>query len=74
MPDLPRTVIEFVDPVGGENPVCHKLKEVHINGTAVLVAEDGIDIEYGAGIPTAVTLRMLPTEVHFINKQPSKEK
>lgn len=72
--NTPRTIIEFTDvnpnPLGH---VAHTLKEIRINGAPVLVAEDGIDIEFGHGEVTAVTLRLLPTEIHFRSAPPYRE-
>lgn len=68
MVSTPRTIIDFVDRGTGDTPLCHKAREVHINGIPVLVAKDGIDIEYGPDVITAITLRLLPTEVHFIHQ------
>ena len=68
----PRTIIEFVDVVNSDNPLAHKVKEIRVNGTAVLLAEYGVDIEYGFNEVTAVTLRILPSEVHFISKKPEE--
>lgn len=63
--NLPRTVIEFKDYAGAEDAPCHKVSRVFIDGTEVLVEKDGIDIEYGDHQATVVTLRLLPTEIHF---------
>lgn len=68
MSDVPRTVIEFQDVGTGDNPLCHRTREVLINGTPVLIQRDGIDIEHGGDQITVVTLRILPTEVHFNHK------
>lgn len=69
MSRAPRTVIELSDRTTGDDPVCHKTREIRINGTPVLIEKDGIEIEYGDEITTVVVLRILPTEIHFNHKQ-----
>lgn len=69
----PRTVIDFVDIQPPEQALAHRMREVHINGVPVLVAKDGIDLEFSESDVTSVTLRLLPTEVHFISKPPAQE-
>lgn len=69
MSSAPRTVIELSDIGTGDDPLCHKVRQVLVNGTPVLLEPDGIDIDFGDGRPTLVTLRILPTEIHFNHKQ-----
>lgn len=69
MSETPRTIIEFVDHPGTD--LCHKTNQVKINGTPVLVEANGIDVSVGGRDATVVTLRILPTEIHF--NHPPKE-
>lgn len=62
----PKTVIELRDhegAAGGVGP--HIAYRVLVNGSPVRVAESGVDIDFGATEPTAVTLRLLADEVRF---------
>jgi len=65
MSNLPRTIIEFTDTKSPDPALAHITRQVKVNGTPVLLAEDGVEIEYGYGEITKVTLTILPTEVHF---------
>lgn len=73
-PKAPRTVVEFMD--HPSSTLAHKTLEVWVNGTPVLIERDGVDIEFkrsADGTPlatTVVTLRLLPTEVHFTRPHP----
>lgn len=71
MSSIPKTVIELSDINTGDDPRCHRVQQVLVNGTPVLIKKDGIDIEYGDEI-TVVTLQILPTEIHF-NHKPNQE-
>ena len=65
MSNLPRTIIEFTDTKSPDPALAHITRQVKVNGTPVLLAEDGVEIEYGYGEITKVILTILPTEVHF---------
>ena len=64
-----RTIIEFVDNRVGPP---HVAKEIRINGTPILVAEDGVTIEWGRDRATTVTIELLPDEIHFISDPSDK--
>ncbi len=65
----PRTVIHVVDTHGG-SPMVHVAKEVWLNGEPLLLAENGYEITTSAdgNEPTVVTLRVMPTSVHYVHK------
>lgn len=65
MSTTPQTFIEIRDQDHRDRPVGHVAKQVYINGSPVLVAEDGVHIKYGPDEMTTVTLDLLPTELHF---------
>ena len=65
MSDLPRTIIGFTDTTAPDQALAHVTRQVRVNGIPVLLAEDGVEIEYGHGQVTKVILTILPTEVHF---------
>lgn len=65
MAKQPRTVVEFRDYVGAEDAPCHKVARVFINGTEVMAQKDSLKVSFGPNGETAVTLTLLPTEVHF---------
>lgn len=70
----PRTIIEFIEPLDFPNEtIAHKSKEIRINGVPVLVKADDIQIEYGNNVVTAVTLTLIPTEIHFRAAEPYEE-
>jgi len=68
MSSHPRTVVEFLDHPGTH--LCHKTVTIAINGTPVLVERDGIDVDIDPdGVrATTVTVRLLPTEIHFTRR------
>lgn len=59
---MPETHIYIEGRDGGPIHVC---RQVYVNGTPVLLTEDGIEIEYGTKEPTVVTLRILPKSITF---------
>ena len=65
--NIPRTIIDVNDTpsTGAGAAACHIAKTVNVNGQEVLLEPDGFDISFGPDEPTVVTLRMLPTEIHF---------
>ena len=62
MSDTPETHIHIES---RDDIPCHIARSVYVNGTPVLLAEDGLEIEYGFNEMTKVTLTILPKTLTF---------
>ena len=69
----PTTVVEFLDIRGSREGPTHKTYGITINGTPVLVADNGVTIELdtsnGPNPVTKIHLTLLPSEVHFTARE-----
>lgn len=63
----PRTVVELVDTSGHD--LIHKPRQFRIDGSPVLVAQDGIELDFSDKTATTVTFRLLVSEVHFVSEK-----
>lgn len=61
--EIPRTHVIIRDDTNGGPP--HQARHVLINGQEVLVAEHGIEIDFGPEEATTVTLKILPATIVF---------
>lgn len=69
---IPKTVIEIVDPMPNPDKVpLVKPREVRVNGVPVMVAKDGLSIEYDDHRePVKVTLEIMPDQLIFRRAEP----
>ena len=70
MSDTPETHIHIESRIDG---AVHVSGSVYVNGTPVLLAEDGLGIEYGFNDMTTVTLKILPKTLTFGGPVPSSD-